>query len=61
VTRGRTIQGKAIRAVLAAALLLSAAPVFVACNDDEETIGEKVDEAGEEIGDEIDDHTRDRD
>ena len=49
---------KPLRVALAALLLASAGPVLVACQR-EETLGDKIDEAGEEIGDEIDDHTDD--
>lgn len=48
---------KPLRIALAAVALASAAPGLVGCDDDDETVGEKIDEAGEEIGDEIDDHT----
>jgi hypothetical protein len=47
---------KPLRIALAAVALASAAPGLAACDDDD-TVGEKIDEAGEEIGDEIDDHT----
>lgn len=39
--------------------LATAAPLVAACDEDD-TVGERIDEAGEEIGDEIDDHTDDR-
>lgn len=51
---------KRIRSLLFATAVLSAlvvgAPAWVAC-DDQDSLGDRVDEAGEEIGDEIDDHT----
>ncbi len=49
---------KMVHLALATALLVGAGPGLVACDDDE-TVGEKIDEAGEEIADEIDDHTDD--
>jgi hypothetical protein len=47
---------KTLRVALAAVALAGAGPLVAACDDDD-TVGEKIDEAGEEIGDEIDDHT----
>jgi predicted small secreted protein len=47
---------KPLRVALAAVAIAAASPLFAAC-DDNDTVGEKIDEAGEEIGDEIDDHT----
>lgn len=45
------------RVALAALAMSATSPWIVACDDDDETVGEKIDEAGEELGDEIDDHT----
>lgn len=42
-----------------AALALGSAPLALAACDDDDSIGDRVEEAGEELGDEIDDHTDD--
>ena len=47
---------RTLRVALTAVALAGASPWIAACDDDD-TVGEKIDEAGEEIGDEIDDHT----
>lgn len=45
-----------LRIALVAVAFTTASPWLAAC-DDNDTMGEKIDEAGEEVGDEIDDHT----